>query len=76
MNIFTKARLKIIAWVSLVLTLITGWLGVQQSMMVYGTPEMMANNPDQFGAGKLMIAALVFLVITIVSFVASSKKKK
>jgi hypothetical protein len=76
MSIFTKARLKIIALVSFILTIITGWLGFQQSMMAYGTPEMMASNPDPFGAGKLMIAALVFLIITVVSFVASFFKKK
>jgi hypothetical protein len=75
MSIFTKARLKTISLVSFILTLITGGWGFQKSMMVYGTPEMMSR-PDPFGAGKLMIAALVFLIITIVSFVFSKTKKK
>jgi len=37
---------------------------------------MMASNPDPFGAGKLMIAALVFLIITIATFVTSFFRKE
>lgn len=74
MGFFTKARLKTISIVSLILTLITGAWGFQKSMVIYGTPEMMSR-PDPFGAGKLMLAALVFLIITIISFIFFKKKK-
>ena len=76
MSLFTKVKLRIVALVSFILTILIGFLGAQRSMMAYGTPEMMASNPDPFGAGKLMIAALVFLIITIATFVTSFFRKE
>lgn len=76
MSWITKTRLRITAGMSFLITLIVGWLGTQRSMMAYGTPEMMANNPDPFGAGKLMLAALIFLIVALATFILSFFKKE
>lgn len=74
MSLFTKSKLRVIAGISFLLALIVGWFGAQQSMIRYGPPEMINNN--QVGAGKIMIAALVLLLIPIVSLTVSFFRKE
>jgi len=74
MSIITKLTLRIIAGISFLLAMVSAYFGAQRSMMAYGPPEMM-NQPDPFGAGKLMVASLLLLVFSILLSIASFFKK-
>ncbi len=76
MRIFTKSNLRKISAISFLLTLVVGWLGAQRSMIAYGPPEMMKNNPDPFDAGKLILSALILFAISLISLILSFFKKE